>query len=189
MRSSSSSPDAAIEATPPRSAIALPRTAAARQAPPHRRPKHEIPPAAQHEIQGSPDLADLAIVDSRRSCGVASGPAPRNSTARARPAEKWNENFFDWGSAPDPEIFKGIALAFDDPKQLCPGPNERTGASTERHRRAIDLVIPCRVASPQSPTPFHQTPTLCTTKNRQTRLGGTRQTTRWGSVIVAEGKK
>jgi len=24
------------------------------------------------------------------------------------------------------------------------------------HRRTVDLVIPCRVASPQSPTPFHQ---------------------------------
>ena len=24
-------------------------------------------------------------------------------------------------------------------------------------RRTVDLVIPCRVASPQSPTPFHQT--------------------------------
>jgi hypothetical protein len=23
-------------------------------------------------------------------------------------------------------------------------------------RRTIDLVIPCQVASPQSPTPFHQ---------------------------------
>ncbi len=23
-------------------------------------------------------------------------------------------------------------------------------------RRTLDLVIPCRVASPQSPTPFHQ---------------------------------
>jgi hypothetical protein len=23
-------------------------------------------------------------------------------------------------------------------------------------RRTVDLVIPCRVASPQSPTPFHQ---------------------------------
>jgi len=26
------------------------------------------------------------------------------------------------------------------------------------HRRTVGLVIPCRVASPQSPTPFHQAP-------------------------------
>ena len=32
----------------------------------------------------------------------------------------------------------------------------RSHQGTEGHRRALDPVIPCRVASPQSPTPFHR---------------------------------
>ena len=31
-----------------------------------------------------------------------------------------------------------------------------TSRGLMHHRRTVGLVIPCRVASPQSPTPFHQ---------------------------------
>ena len=82
--------------------------------------------------------------------------------------EKGNQSFLDWGSAPDPGIFPGIALAFDDTaKQQCPDPYDGTGASTERHRRAIDLAIPRRVASPQSPTPFRQTDDTLPSSNEE----------------------
>lgn len=85
-------------------------------------------------------------------------PSRRIRSISPRRIGKQNQSFLDWGSAPDPGIFKGIALAFDDTtKQQCPDPYDRTGASTERRRRAIDLTIPRRVASPQSPTPFRQT--------------------------------
>ena len=85
-------------------------------------------------------------------------PCRRIRTTSPRQTETKIQSFLDWGSAPDPGIFPGIALAFDDTtKQQCPGPYDRTGASKERHRRAIDLAIPRRVASPQSPTPFRQT--------------------------------
>src|ERR1700733_9974615 len=39
-------------------------------------------------------------------------------------------------------------------KRPCPTIVDR-GHLEKRHRPTIDRVIPCRVASPQSPTPFH----------------------------------
>src|SRR3989304_2680848 len=98
-------------------------------------------------------------------------------------------------------FFQGTARAFDDPpKQQCPGPSDRTGASTERHRRAIDLAIPRQVASPQSPTTFHQTNGTMPSsteegkdQEQETPHRNIRRRdqalTRWGSVIVADGEK
>jgi hypothetical protein len=85
--------------------------------------------------------------------------------------EKRNRACLSWGSAPDPGISQGMTLAFDDSKQQCPGPNERTGASTERHRRAFDL-----------------TAKLCTTEKPKTRLGRTRKTTDGEVYLSLRGK-
>jgi len=128
-------------------------------------------------------------------------PSRRIRSISPRRIGKQNQSFLDWGSAPDPGIFKGIALAFDDTtKQQCPDPYDRTGASTERRRRAIDLTIPRRVASPQSPTPFRQTNDTMpssieegkTYRNENPGMLGRRRAqalTRWGSVIVTDGEK
>ena len=108
--------------------------------------------------RGSQSLANIEIVAPRRSYDVVRDPCVRIRSIWLRRPAKRNQSFLYPGSAPDPGIFRGIALAFDNTtKQQCPDPCDRTGASKERHRRAIDLAIPRRVASPQSPTPFHQT--------------------------------
>jgi hypothetical protein len=115
-------------------------------------------PLRDSKSRGSQSLPPIEIVDPRRSYEVIRDPRRRIHSIWPRRPKTRKQSFITWGSAPDPGIFAGIALAFDETtKQQCPGPYQRTGASTERHRRAIDLVIPRRVASPQSPTPFHQT--------------------------------
>ena len=57
------------------------------------RPKHETQPAADPEIQGSQSLADLEIVDPRRSCGVVSEAASfKNLESRAKAHEATRDN-------------------------------------------------------------------------------------------------
>ncbi len=118
-------------------------------------------------ISGVPSVG---LIGDRRSPSILRVPSWRD--ARPEPAREGNrsnwtttaartltkeQDILDWGAAPDPGIFRGIALAFDDtPKKRCPDPSRGAGAPG-RHRRAVDLAIPCQVASPQSLTLFRQT--------------------------------
>ena len=51
-------------------------------------------------------------------------------------------------------IFGGMTPVSDGMKERPPMTFTTRGLM--HPRRTVDLVIPCRVASPQSPTPFHQ---------------------------------
>ena len=65
-------------------------------------------------------------------------------------------------SAFDEVLAMGSTWPFlGDPTVASGGRQERppvalTIRGLMHHRRTVGLVIPCRVASPQSPTPFHQ---------------------------------
>ena len=88
-------------------------------------------------------------------------PDPRRrirSCALAR-RETRNEASLNWGSAPDPGIFQGIALAFDDSCQQCPGPRQDRGtnrASSTRLRSGYPLSG-CVPALPDSVSPDRET--------------------------------
>ena len=136
--------------------------------------------AVDPEFQGSqrPCRASRSSI-LQRSCGVDSRLASPYSVACATSgSEKGSDTSLNRGAAPDPGIFQGIALAFDDSKQQCPGPIRKNrginGASSTRHRSGYPLSG-CVPAAPDSVSPDELT--LCTTKNLQTRLGGTQQTT------------
>lgn len=71
-----------------------------------------------------------------------------------------------WVGAPPqhPGIFRGMTPVSDGPENTKAPDISNLPRAPMHHRRTVGLAIPCRGASPQSPTPFHQTTTLCPTE-------------------------
>lgn len=59
------------------------------------------------------------------------------------------------GTAPHRRIFRGMAGQKNDAAKRTPASTHAAGVQRKSFLRP-GLAIPCRVASPQSPTPFHQ---------------------------------
>ena len=123
------------------------------QRPPGRHGRRELPQASSTRRQGRTRSGEGSNTKRRQA-------ATMNSTAIQldRSNRKETERCLT-GAPPQPPGFSKASLrrSMTPLKQDCPGPHEQDRGIQERHRRAIDLVIPRRVASPQSPTPFHQT--------------------------------
>jgi hypothetical protein len=100
-------------------------------------------------------LSQGSCADSRMS---GRGDRSRSSTSNRPATEGWasegglDKNKKD-GCAGDEWLdFGGMAQAFDRQGKAAPDVVRGCG----RDRRAFGLIIPCRVASPQSPALFHQ---------------------------------
>jgi len=150
-------------------------------------------PLSVARIQGSQSLADLEIAAPGRPCEVDSRSARLNPLRLPRAAQKRNRASSDWGSAPDPGIFRGMTPVSDGTAQtrrpraiqLAQGPD-----APSAHRRSGYPLSGCVPAEPDSVSPdrdtLHHGGTKRKTRtNQETQPMGKCNCRCWGKVVDA----